>query len=296
MISAAILISEETEKLLFDSLHKIKGVEWNGIFCPENRISKQLDKALIFSSPDIMPMICDLLVVLDAEYCKFDYLSSAVRNGCHLFLSNKLNLKTEERKQLIHLAKEGGTYIQVQNDFLFQPLHKKIITRSNGTCYVEARQSAPSEPGKLQEMLLNNLLLILKATGASIHRVDVFCGTAPLKRPDILNIHLNFINGSKASLTVTFTGDTNVHLMHIYHDGGVSTFDFAQNNPNETSDRSANKIVIENSADSLPDQINAFIKNINEKSNPVYSLNDELEVFLLMEKIKEKFDLHSVAL
>jgi len=296
MLSAAIIISGKTEKQLFDSLHSIDGVEWNGIFYSENKIPKQLNKALIFSSPDIMPMICELLIVLDPEYCKFDYLSSAIRNGCHLFLCDKLRLNTEERKQLIYLAKEGGTSIQIQNDFLFQPFHKKIITRNNGTCYIEARQSATSEPGRLQEMLLNNLLLILKATGVPIHRVNVFCGTVPSRRPDILNIHINFINGSTASLTVTFTERQKVHMLNIYHDGGVSTFDFTQNSISEYPEKSTNAMVLETSPASLPEQINDFIKNIEGKSNPVYSLNDEIEVFLLMEKIREKFDLHSVTL
>lgn len=296
MLCAAIIISGEAEKQLFDSLHTIEEVEWNGIFYSENNIPKQLDRAIIFSSPEIMPMICELLVVLDPEYCKFDYLSSAIRNGCHLFLSDKLRLNTEERKQLIHLAKEGGTYIQIQNDFLFQPFHKKIITRNNRTCYIEARQSAPSEPGRLQEMLLNNLLLILKAIGVPIHRVDVFCGTAPSRRPDILNIHINFINGSTASLTVTFTGNQRVHMLSIYHDGAVSTFDFIQNSISEYPEKSRNNVVLETSSSSLSDQINDFVKNIGIKSNPVFSLNDEIEVYLLMEKIREKFDLHSVTL
>jgi hypothetical protein len=296
MLSAAIIVSEEVEKHLFHSLHTVEGVEWNGIFSPNNNIPKQLDKALIFSSPELMPIICELLVVLNPEYCKFDFLSYAVRNGCHLFLSDKLRLNTEERKQLIHLAKEGSTYIQIQNDFLFQPFHKKIITPNNGICYIEARQSAPSEPGRLQEMILNNLLLILKATGVPIHRVDVFCGTAPSKRPDILNIHINFINGSTASLTVTFTEHQRIHLLCIYHEGGVSTFNFMQNSICEQPEKSSNAMLLETSIASLPDQIADFIKIIEKKSTPVYSLNDEIEVFLLMEKIREKFDLHSVTL
>jgi hypothetical protein len=143
---------------------------------------------------------------------------------------------------------------------------------------------------------LNNLLLILKATGVPIHRVDVFCGTIPSMRPDILNIHINFINGSTASLTITFTENRRIHMLQIYHDGGVSTFDFTQNSSREYPGKSTNTIVLESTPASLADQINDFVKNIKQKANPVFSLNDEIEVFQLMEKIREKFDLHSVAL
>ena len=143
---------------------------------------------------------------------------------------------------------------------------------------------------------MNNLLLILKVTGVPIHRVDVFCGTVPSKRPDILNIHINFVNGSTASLTVTFIDQQKIHILNIYHDGGISTFDFIQNSICEHPKKLTNTTVLETSPASLNDQISNFVKNIEEKSNPVFSLNDEIEVFLLMEKIREKFDLHSVAL
>lgn len=295
MLSASIIASGETDKLFFDSLNTIEGVEWNGIYSRENKIPKQLDQALIFSSPEIITMISEVLVVLDPEYCNFDYLSEAIRNGCHLFLTNNLSLNTEERKQLIQLAKEGGTYIQIKNDFLFQPFHKKIITQNYGTSYLEIRQSALSEPDSLKDILLNNLLLILKAIRAPIHRINVFCGTAPSRQPDILNIHLNFTNGSTASLTVTFNGNQDVHKLYIYHNGEVSYFDFIKNMINENPGKSikTGSLIPPNT---LADQINGLIKNITDKSNPVYSLNDEIEIFLLLEKIKVKFEMHSVTL
>jgi hypothetical protein len=293
MLSAAIIFSGETEKLFFDSLNKMDGVEWNAIYCRGNKAPRQLNQALIFSSPEIIPMICDVLVVLDHEFCRFDYLSTAIRNGCHLFLSDKLNLNKEERKQLILLAKEGGTHIQIQNDFLFQPLHKKIITRNKRTSYIEIKQSVQSGPDNLKEALLNNLLLILKIAGAPVSKMNVFCGTAPSRQPDIHNIHINFTNGSTASLTLIYTGNQRIHKLYIYQNAEKSYFDFVQNkitgypgNPLETADLFPSS--------TLPDQISEFFRNVQEKSEPVYSLNDEIEVFLLLEKIKGKFELHSV--
>jgi hypothetical protein len=293
MLSAAIILSGETEKLFFDSLNTMDGVDWNAIYCRDNKAPRQLNQALIFSSPEIIPKICDVLVVLDHEFCRFDYLSTAIRNGCHLFLSDKLNLNTEERKQLILLAKEGGTYIQIQNDFLFQPLHKKIITRNKVTSYIEIKQSVQSEPDNLKEVLLNNLLLILKVAGAPVNKMNVFCGTAPSKQPDILNIHINFTNGSTASLTLLYSGNQRIHKLYIYQNGEKSYFDFVQNKITEYPGNPAKTEPLVRPS-TIPDQINEFIKNAEGKSPPIYSLSDEIEVFLLLEKIKGKFELHSV--
>jgi hypothetical protein len=146
MLSAAIIIPGKTDKDLIHSLQRIDGIEWNGFYSVGN-ITDDLENAIIFSAADILPMVSDLLIVLDPAYCTFEYLSDAIRHGCHLFLPEQLNLNVEDRKKLIHLAKEGGTLIQIKNDFIFQPLNKKILSSDNGTCFIEVRQSAFWEEG-----------------------------------------------------------------------------------------------------------------------------------------------------
>ncbi len=286
MLSAAIIIPEKTKKSLINSLQKIDGVEWNGLYSANNNVISNLENAIIFSSADILPMVSELLIVCDPAYCTFEYLSDAIRKGCHLFLPEKLNLTVEERKNLIFLAKEGGTLIQVKNDFIFKPLNKRIITSNNGTCYIEVHQSTSWARGKLKESLLNNLLLVLQSSGVPIHRVDVFCGTGRIHHPDIINIHINFTNGSTASVTLDFSEEQTSHVMKIYNGQGLSTYDFIK------SGSIAHSQINTNYDDLIAEQIEAFIKNIDKNTSPVFSLTDEIEVCLLMEKIKEKFDLH----
>lgn len=293
MLSAAIILPGESEMLPFNSLRAIEGVEWDGIFYSGKKTHHTLDRALIFSSPEIIPLICDLLIVVDPNFCSFEYLSFAIRNGCHLFLSDKLILTTEERKQLIHLATEGGTYIQIQNDFLFHPFQEKIRSQTNRTCFIEAAQSAPAKPDRLNELLLNNLLMILRAAGSPIHKLNIFCGTVPSKQPDVLNIHINFKNGSVATLTLKFIDQQEVHILSIHDRGQVTTFDFLKNKTSHYPEKESKRVASKTSPDPLQEQIADFVKNITEKNNPGFSLDDEIQVFLLMEKIKEKIQISS---
>ena len=293
MLSTAIILPGEAEMLPFNSLRSIEGVEWDGIFYSGKKTQPIFDRALIFSSPEIIPLICDLLIVADPHFCTFDYLSFAIRNGCHLFLSDKLRLTTDERKQLIQLANEGGTYIQIQNDFLFHPFQEKIRNHTNRTCFIEASQSAPAKPDRLNEFLLNNLLMILRVAGSPIHKINVFCGTIPSRQPDVLNIHVNFKNGSVATLTLKFTEQKEMHFLSIHAGGKVTTFDFEQNIISYYPTKELNGMLPKTSPDPLQEQITDFIKNIAEKNNPGFSLDDEIQVFLLMEKIREKIEINS---
>ena len=293
MLSAAIILPGEAEMLPFNSLRAIEGVEWYGIFYSGKKTHHTFDRSLIFSSPEIIPLICDLLIVADPAFCTYDYLSFAIRNGCHLFLSDKLILTTEERKQLIHLANEGGTYIQIQNNFLFHPFQEKIRSQNNRTIFIEATQSAPAKPDQLNELLQNNLLMILRAAASPIHKLNVFCGTVPSRQPDVLNIHINFKNGSVATLTLKFIEQQEAHILSIHARGQVTTFDFIKNIITHSPIRESKSVVSKTSPDPLQEQIADFVKNITEKNNPGFSLDDEIQVFLLMEKIKEKIEISS---
>jgi len=293
MLSAAIILPGEAELFPFDSLHAIEGVEWDGIFYSGKKIHHTFDRALIFSSPEIIPLICDLLIVIDPHFCTFDYLSFAIRNGCHLFLSDKLILTKEERKQLIHLASEGGTYIQIQNNFLFHPFQEKIRSQSNCTCFIEATQSAPAKADHLNELLQNNLLMILRVAGSPIHKLNIFCGTVPSRDPDVLNVHINFKNGSVATLTLKFSEQQEVHIISVHARGEVTTFDFLKNKISHSPEKDLKRDVPKTTPDPLQEQITDFVKNIAEKINPGFSLDDEIQVFLLMEKIKEKIEISS---
>jgi hypothetical protein len=293
MLSAAIILPGDTEILPFHSLRSIEGVEWDGIFYSGYKEHNTFDRTLYFSSPEIIPSVCDLLIVVDPYFCTFDYLSFAIRNGCHLFLSDKLQLTTEERKQLIHLANEGGTYIQIQNDFLAHHFQEKVSSLPNNTCFIEASQSAPAKHDHLNELLLNNLLMILRAAGSPVHKINVFCGTIPSGQPDVLNVHINFKNGSVASLTLKFVEQQERHVLSIHAVGQITTFDFLKNNISRCPEKGSRKSMSKASPDPLQEQITNFIRNIAEKNNPGFSLDDEIQVFLLMEKIREKIKINS---
>ena len=200
MLSTAIILPGDTEMFKFNSLRMIQGVEWDGIFFSGKRQHPSFDRSLIYSSPELIPLICDLLIVVDPQFCTMEYLSFSIRNGCHLFLSDQLSLTEEERKQLVHLADEGNTYIRIQNDFLFHPYHEKIKVESNDAAFIEVSQSSPSNREQIGKILNDNLLMILRAAGSSVQKVDVFCGLLPSREPDIINVHLNFKNGSVATL------------------------------------------------------------------------------------------------
>ena len=290
MLSTAIILPGETEMFPIDTFRSIDGVEWDAIFYSGKRVTSTFDRAQIYSSPEIIPLLCDLLIIGDPKFCTFDYLSFAIRSGCHLFLTDKLSLSAEEQKQLVHLANEGGTSIRIQNDLLSHPFLEQIGNQTHQTAFIEVSQTAPGKYDRMNELLYNNLLVILRAAGSIVHKVDVFCGTGPSMVPEVINIHINFKNGSVATLTLKFIVKEPVHYLSIHSGGKITTFDFVKNAINSwPSDQPVNSMM-ERSENPLRGQIVDFIRTLEVKQNQGLCLNDELTVFLLMEKIRKKIE------
>jgi|GEM_PF-729626 len=290
MLSTAIILPGDTEMFTFNSLRTIQEVEWDGVFFSGKRRHSSFDRSLIYSSPELIPLICDLLIVIDPQFCTMEYLSFAIRNGCHLFLSDKLSLSEEERKQLVHLADEGNTCIRIQNDFLFHPFHKKIKVESNHATFIEASQSFTSMPEQIDKLLNDNLLMILRAASSSVQRVDVLCGLLPSQEPDFINVDLNFKNGSIATLRMVFSGLEETHQLSVHTGEKVSIFDFTQNKITYLPENGSGKTLTEATMNPLTEQISDLISDIREKKTPSFSLEHEITVLLLMEKIRKNIE------
>ena len=290
MLSTAIILPGDTEMFTFNSLQAIQGVEWDGIFLSGKRRHPSFDRSLIYSSPELIPLICDLLIVVDPQFCTMEYLSFAIRNGCHLFLSDKLSLSEEERKQLVHLADEGNTYIRIQNDFLFHPFHNKIKVESNHATFIEASQSFTSMPEQIDKLLNDNLLMILRAASSSVQRVDVLCGLLPSQEPDFINVDLNFKNGTVAALRMVFSEQDETHLLSVHTGKKVSIFDFTQNKITYLPENGSGKTLTKATMNPLTEQISDLISDIREKKTPSFSLEHEITVLLLMEKIRKNIE------
>jgi hypothetical protein len=81
--------------------------------------------------------------------------------------------------------------------------------------------------------------------------------------------------------------------LSIHDRGQVTTFDFLKNKTSHYPEKILKRIVSKTSPDPLQEQLTDFVKNIAEKNNPGFSLDDEIQVFLLIEKIKEKIEINS---
>jgi len=137
-------------------------------------------------------------------------------------------------------------------------------------------------------------LMILRLIDSEPSRISVCSIPNSGYQPDVVNLHLDFNNGSAASLTLSFTGDKKEHLLSVHSADGVNTYNFKEN---EHFPSSSNQIFESTqifSDDLLFRQIANFADSILKKTCKNFGLSEETRAFLLIEKINRKMEFSSV--
>lgn len=243
-----------------------------------------------FIIEELLPAHCDLVVILDPVFTSFPFLASLVRKGCHLFLTERQMMNSAERMKLIELAEEGNTFIHIRNDLLFHPTFLNEGKQNFQAKLIEIHQVAPKSPGLLQEMLYNNLLMVLRMVDSEPSRISVCAIPHSIHAPDVVNLHLNFHNGSAASLTISFQGKKREHLLSVHDSNGVSHYNFLEKKTDTSLLKAAslaNELIYNNL---LFKQITYFSSCISERRCHRYGLNDEAKTLRLLEKINQKLE------
>ena len=286
MLHGAILYPCEPDETFIASLHAIRRVKWDAVIHTANRKSQSIPD-------DILPGHCNMVTILDPECTSFGFLAGLVRKGCHLFLTEKQKMTSDERMNLIRLAEEGNTFIQIRNDLLFHPSFLADERNGAESKFIEIHHVAPGRPGTLQEMLYSNLLMILRIVDSEPSGISVCSIPNSGYQPDVVNLHLNFNNGSAASLTLSFTGDKKEHLLSIHSAREVMNYNFKENNLFPPSFNPGFESTLLFSNDLLFEQIAYFAECILRKDQR-FGLNDEAKTFRLIEKINQKLEFSSV--
>jgi len=285
MLYGAILYPEVPDEPFTSSLHAIRRVKWEAVV-------PTAGNSVVGNSDELFPAHCNLVAILDREYTSYAFLSTLVRRGCHLFLPEKQKMTSAERMKLVQLAEEGNTFIQIRNDLLFHPSFLAGEKSEIKSKLIEIHHIAPERLCALQEMLYSNLLMILRIADSDPSRISVCSIPNTEYQPDVVNLHLNFNNGSAASLTLSFKGEKNEHLLTVHSASGTLHYNFKENDLNTHDSELENAILY--SDDLLIKQIDFFSNCILKKGCSRFGMNDEARTYRLLEKINQKLEFSSV--
>lgn len=219
--------------------------------------------------------IADVDAVFFHHSCyNFDELVAiALRQRKHVLMDCASMTDGFTMRKICKLAEEAGVIFQVRNSRIESPLWQATLTELKNPGFIECRRTnlyANTDAESLLRELVPDILLMLSAVRSNVKRVAASQVSHPSGRSAVINVRLEFDNGTTASLIhSSLPVQKNACVSIVQRESFIDIdFDCGQASIAESShsDNSISSRIISESYDESP-QLEAFSKALASRQN-----------------------------
>jgi hypothetical protein len=223
----------------------------------------------------------DILLVDNSSRLPFKLLFDMVRKSKHIFITQYLSLTPDECSQLVKLANESGSIIQVTNPFFYSYAIQWLNSNINSPIFLNISKYTVNLP--LREALFQLLFMVAGVTGISPKKVSVSAFKSEKEEIDFANIRLDFSNASVVNINFGSNLTEDEFEIKGYAKTQNILFDFKNN----TFIFNSNPI---NFPDKQPvNEFYLFVESIQNKNQNSSNIEDYLSATQLLEIVEKKF-------
>jgi hypothetical protein len=126
-------------------------------------------------------------------------LSEMIKKSKHIFTAGYLNLTIDECTQLVKLANESGSIVQVSNPYYFSPIVQWLNENVSMPTYLDILDFTGR--GEKDEKLYPIILMLLGLTGISPKKVGAVTFSSASSKSEFTNVRLEFGDASVVNIS-----------------------------------------------------------------------------------------------
>ena len=221
----------------------------------------------------------DVLLIDNASLMPFKLLSDIVRKSKHVFTAGYLNLTIDECSQIVKLANESGSVIQVSNPYFFTPAMKWLSNNISSPVFLDITDFTESNQ---ENLLYPIILMLLDITGISPKKVGAVTFNSSPNKSDFTNVRLEYGDASVVNISYGSLETLEEFKVRIYSKNNFISLNFTRGNfvcNNQTIDLSVYTNV---------NETDYFVETILNKARRKSTLEDYLIAMYLSQKINKK--------
>ncbi len=300
-----------------DILEKIMDVpELNliGMYCPEISSNDYSDFGGMmlknYAKSESLLQDVDAIIAL-SPFSGLDNVELLVKNSKHVFFEPSADYYNRDVNKLSGIIAEANVKVQAgfhhrfnntflsAKPFIYNP---KFIQANNFRRFNFDTEGC----SVLMDMLINDIDIVLSVIRSNVKNVHANATSINFAGPDILNVRLEFMNGSVAQLTSGRIATENSHEVSFYCDKDYTSIDLCRNKAWQVKKRNSGsdiKLFQENIGDLIVDPIpvkpnnlyfdefSSFAKSIVFDKSPEVDIETVLKTYEIAALIKEKIKL-----
>ena len=222
----------------------------------------------------------DLLIIDNTSLMPFKLLTDIVRKSKHVFTAGYLNMTIDECTQIVKLANESGSVIQVSNPYYFSPAIQWLSNNISSPGFIDILDFANA--GSSENILYPIVLMLLDITGISPKKISAVTFNSSPNKSDFTNVRLEFGDASVVNLSFGSLESLEELKMRIYSKNKFITLNFTRNI------YMCNNQPIDLSSYTTTSEIDSVVNTILGKNKPKSTLEDYLIAMYLSQKINKK--------
>lgn len=146
----------------------------------------------------------DALMINNFSLLSFQTICSIVKKSKHIFALEYPDIDIEECRQLVNLAREAKTIVQVTNPFSFLPAIRWLNRNLNKPAFIDISlfENSIKEPGALMSMLL----MLKESTGIAPKNIGALSFHSASEKMNFNNVRLQYGDASVVNMNFGQTG------------------------------------------------------------------------------------------
>ena len=222
----------------------------------------------------------DILLMDNSSVMPLKLISDCIKKSKHIFAAGYPNINIDECTQLVKLANESGSVVQVNNPYYFSPAIQWLNKNVSTPIFLDILDFT-GNTGKEDDKLYPLVLMLLGIADTSPKKVGAVTFKSAPNHADFTNVRLEFGDASVVNITFGNIESLEEFKIRAYSKNQFVTFNFSKktficnNQPINLADYTVNEFDI-------------FINAINKSSKKQSSLEDYLIAMHLVQKINKK--------
>ncbi len=222
----------------------------------------------------------DVIIMDNSSLMPFKILSEIVKKSKHVFLAGYLNLTIDECTQIVKLANESGSVVQVSNPLFFTPSIQWLNNNISSPIYLDILDF--TNINNSDNLLYPIVLMLIELTGISPKKVGAVTFNSNPNKSDFTNVRLEFGDASVVNISYGSLESLEEFKIRVYSRNQFINMNF-------TRDTSiCNNSPIDLTAYSNNKEFDYFVDTIQNKTKKKSSIEDYLIAMNLIQKINKK--------
>ncbi len=221
-------------KFHLNNWKEIPDVEIVGFYDPNDDIAKEVSEKyqiVRFLDPDALMDACDAIDVVTPTNYHFLWCEKAIKKGKHVFVEKPLAHTMEEARQLVALAKESGSKVQVGHVERFNPAFLALKDAQLSPMFIEVHRLAQFNPrgtevSVILDLMIHDIDIVLSIVKSDVKSISASGVGVMTETPDIANVRIEFHNGCVANLTSSRISMKKMRKMRLFQKDAYIGIDF----------------------------------------------------------------------